>query len=124
VNGLTCAFTGRLGGDPELRYTQQGKRMLTFSVAVDQQAAESRPVPEVIWVKVTAWEDQAAELEGRLAKGTPVYCEGRLQHNNWTGADGAERSGLSLSAWVVQPMGQIGRRRATAAPTRASYQAS
>jgi single-strand DNA-binding protein len=115
MNGLTCAFTGRLGGDPELRYTQQGKRMLTFSVAVDQQAAEGRPVPEVIWVRVTAWEDQTAELEGRLAKGTPVYCEGRLQHNRWTAPDGSERSGLSLSAWTVQPMGQIGRRRASKA---------
>lgn len=110
--GISAAFTGRVGNEPETRYTASGKQLLTFNVAVDQNTAatEERQATETAWVKITVWEEKAVEFEGALAKGTPVYCEGRLKLDRWTKQDGAERSGLSLSAWVVQPMGQIGRR--------------
>jgi single-strand DNA-binding protein len=115
MNGLHCAFTGRLGKDPELRYTMSGKQTLTFSVAVDENSrqTEERPDPaETTWVKVTAWEAKAAELQERgLAKGALVYVEGRLKLDRWTKADDTPQSGLSLSAWTVQPMGQLGERR-------------
>jgi single-stranded DNA-binding protein len=56
MNGLHAAFTGRLGGEPEQRYTSAGKPLLRFSVAVDESttATENRPAPETTWVKVTA----------------------------------------------------------------------
>ena len=44
-------------------------------------------------------------------KGTRVYLEGRLRLEQWTGQDGVLRSTLKLTAWAVQPMGQIGRQR-------------
>lgn len=50
------------------------------------------------------------ELAPRIVKGTEVYCEGRLRLSTWRTADGAERWGLNLTAWTVQPLGQIGRR--------------
>jgi len=113
VNGLHCAFTGRLGGEPEQKYTRTGKAMLTFSVAVDENTVESedRAAPETQWVRATCWEEQALELAEKLHKGTPVYVEGKLRLDRWTAPDGAERSGLSLSAWTVQPMG-VGRKSA------------
>jgi single-strand DNA-binding protein len=116
MNGITAAFTGRIGRDPELKYTMSGKRMLSFSVAVDENSrqSEDRPDPaETTWVKVTAWEETAARLEqeGRVKKGAAVYVEGRLKLDRWTKADGTPQSGLSLSAWTVQPMGQLGERR-------------
>ena len=111
MNGLHAAFTGRLGGDPEQRYTRTGKALLTFSVAVDENTVETedRAAPETQWVRVTAWEELALGLAERLHKGTAVYCEGRLRLDRWTAPDGAERSGLSVSAWIVQPMG-VGRK--------------
>jgi single-strand DNA-binding protein len=111
MNGIHSGFSGRLGADPERRFTKTGKAMLQFSVAVDQNTfeAEDRAAPETMWVRVTAWEP-TEELEGKLKKGALVYCEGRLELDRWTAKDGAERSGLSMSAWVVQPMGQIGRK--------------
>jgi single-strand DNA-binding protein len=116
MNGLHCAFTGRLGTDPELRYTTQGKMMLGFSVVVDENTrqTEERPEPaETTWVRVTAWEEKAAELQERgLKKGALVYCEGRLKLDRWTAANGEARSSLKCSAWTVQPLGQIGQRRA------------
>jgi single-stranded DNA-binding protein len=64
---------------------------------------------EVTWVSVSVFEEKARTLAG-LAKGVEVYVEGRLSLNTWTGRDGAERTGLSVSAWQVTPLGQIGRR--------------
>jgi single-strand DNA-binding protein len=111
MNGLHAAFTGRVGKDPDKRYTQTGKAMLQFSVAVDENVYESedQAAPETQWVRVTAWEP-TEELEAKLRKGAPVYAEGRLRLDRWTAKDGAERSGLSMSAWTVQPMGQVGRK--------------
>ena len=58
----------------------------------------------------SVFEEKARALAG-LAKGVEVYVEGRLSLNTWTGRDGAERTGLSVSAWQVMPLGQIGRRK-------------
>jgi len=112
MNGLHCAFTGRLGTEPEQKYTRNGKATLTFSVAVDQTAhqTEERPeAPETQWLRVTAWEEQATALADTLHKGGAVYVEGRLKLDRWQATDGQQRSGLSLSAWTVQPMG-VGRK--------------
>jgi single-strand DNA-binding protein len=111
MNGLHAAFTGRLGGEPEQRYTRTGKALLTFSVAVDENTTdtEDRAAPETHWVRVTAREDLALSLAERLHKGVPVYIGGRLRLDRWTKPDGTERSGLSVSAWTVVPMG-VGRK--------------
>jgi single-strand DNA-binding protein len=116
MNGITAAFTGRVGKDPELRYTMSGKRMLSFSVAVDENSRQTEERPDAVettWVKITAWEETAERLEqeGRVKKGAAVYCEGRLKLSKWMTAQGEHRSGLELSAWTVQPMGQLGERR-------------
>ena len=113
MNGIIACFTGRLGGEPEQKYTRAGKPLLNFSVAVDESSAatQERAEPETTWVRVTAWEEHALELAERLHKGTPVYVEGKLRLDRWE-KDGEPRSGLSLSAWVCQPMGQLGRKSA------------
>jgi single-strand DNA-binding protein len=119
VNGIVSALTGRLGRDPEFKLAMSGKRYVTFSVAVDQaeHRTEDRPEVETQWVKVVAFEELAQRLEdeGRLTKGCQVYVEGRLKLETWYTPQGEHRASLSVSAWTVQPMGQIGRRRATAA---------
>ena len=122
MNGLHCAFTGRIGSDPEKRYTRAGKVMLTFSVAVDENvvATEDRPAREITWVRCTVWDDHAEALEETLTKGRLVYVEGRLRQNTWTAADGTERHGLNVSAWLVQPMGAIGRQAPRRQPVEAA----
>lgn len=90
-----------------MRFTATGQPMLNFSVAVnDAKAAEG--VTE--WVRVTAWGDDAERLNGVLTKGLECYIEGRLRLREWATADGTQRSGLDVSAWKVEPMGQIGRK--------------
>jgi single-stranded DNA-binding protein len=53
---------------------------------------------------------RALALAG-LAKGAEVYVEGRLSLSTWAGKDGAQRTGLSATAWQLMPLGQIGRRK-------------
>jgi single-strand DNA-binding protein len=109
MNGVHCAFTATLGQDPELKYTATGKALLVLSVAV----TENRPGgdgAETTWLRVSVWEQQAEDLAVQLGKGGEVYVEGRLRLASWTAADGTERHGLNCSAWLVQPLGQIGRR--------------
>ena len=111
MNGLTTAATGRVVNVAELRYARSGKAMLSFTVLVDQQftATETRPAPEPIWLRCTAWDTRAVELSDVLKKGTGVYVEGRLTHGTWQTAEGEARCGLNLSAWTVEPHGAIGK---------------
>ncbi len=111
MNGLHCACTGRLGGDPDLRYTRGGTALLALRVAVDEnsQATEARPAPETQWVRVVVWGDQAEQLAGQLHKGSAVYIEGRLRLDRWQDrTTGEPRSGLAVSAWRVDLHGAIG----------------
>jgi single-strand DNA-binding protein len=84
-------------------------------VAVDAKGDGEAPAT---WVRVALFGDTVGELAARLTKGAEVYCEGRLTLGTWTGKDGEPKAGLNLAAWVVQPMGQIGRRKPKAAPSR------
>ncbi|MBI4491928.1 MAG: single-stranded DNA-binding protein [Chloroflexi bacterium] len=109
MNGVACALVGRIGTEPELKHTTSGQPMLSFSVAVQDARAEQGAPAE--WIRVTAWGGLAESLDGYLGKGAEVYVEGRLRLSQWQAQDGTPRAGLSVSAWLVQPLGQIGRRK-------------
>jgi len=108
MDGITCAFTGRLAKDAELRYTKDGTPLVNVSVAVDDSKAGEG---ETTWVRVGRFGDDSEDLRSRLVKGTQVYVEGRLKPNTWTAVDGTPRSGLNVTAWRLEVHGQIGRRR-------------
>jgi single-stranded DNA-binding protein len=103
MKGIHCALQGRLGQNLELRRSVNGKDWCRLSVGVGEG-------DDLTWVSVAAFEDKARTLTG-VSKGVEVYVEGRLSLSAWTGKDGQQRTGLSVTAWQVQPMGQIGRRK-------------
>ncbi|MGH8572596.1 MAG: single-stranded DNA-binding protein, partial [Gammaproteobacteria bacterium] len=111
VKGIHCALQGRLGQDVELRRSERGKDWCRLSVGVGEG-------DEVTWVSVSVFEEKARALVG-LAKGAGVYVEGRLSLNTWTGKDCQPRTGLSVSAWRVEALGRIGKRRPAKAPKHA-----
>jgi single-strand DNA-binding protein len=107
MNGISAAFTGRLGKDAELRTTKAGSSWASFPVCVDNDKDNEAGST---WVRVALFGTSVSDLAPRLTKGVEVYTEGRLTLRPWVDAEGKERSGLSLATGLVQVMGQIGRR--------------
>ena len=88
-------LVGRLGRDPELRYTPEGKSVTSFSLAVD----DWRDGPPT-WVKVTCWEKLAESVNEYMVKGRLVLVSGdNLKSSAWIDKDtGEARSALELTA--------------------------
>ena len=84
---------GRLAKDVELRYTQTGKAVATFTLAVDRKKGENAPAntPTADFIPCVAW-DKLGELAGNyLAKGRQVLVEGRMQVRSYKAKDGSNR---------------------------------
>lgn len=81
---------GRLGRDPEMRYTPGGSPVTTFSVAASRQwkdgSGENREETE--WFNVVAWNKLAEICKEYLRKASRVYIEGRLQTRQWQDQEG------------------------------------
>ena len=88
-------LVGNLGRDPELRSTQDGKRIANLAVATseswrDRNSGERKERTE--WHRVVIFNDRLAEIaEKYLKKGAKVYLEGALQTRKWTDQGGQER---------------------------------
>lgn len=76
---------GRLGTDPEMRYTPSGSPVTTFRVATSRQWKDSNGESreETEWFSVVTWNKLAEICSQYLNKGTRVYLEGRLQTRSW-----------------------------------------
>ena len=84
---------GRLGRDPEMRYTPNGRPVTAFSVAVNRSwvAGDGDKREETEWFNVVAWGNLAEICKQYLAKGQQVYVEGRLQTRNYKDKEGVEK---------------------------------
>lgn len=73
-------FIGRLGRDPESRFTPGGTQVTNFSVAVNKyrKDAEGNRDDQTIWIRVTAWGNLAEVCNQYLAKGKLVFVSGEL----------------------------------------------
>lgn len=76
---------GRLGADPEMRYTPSGSPVTTLRVAAGRQwrDANGESREETEWFSVVAWNKLAEICSQYLTKGSRVYLEGRLQTRSW-----------------------------------------
>ena len=86
---------GNLGRDPEIRNTQDGTKVASFSIATsetwkDKQTGERKDRTE--WHRIAIFNERLAELaEKYLRKGSKVYIEGSLQTRKWTDSSNVER---------------------------------
>lgn len=87
---------GNVGSDPQIRTTQNGKKMASFSLATsdkwkDKQSGEQRDKTE--WHKVVIYNENIAAnvVEKYVNKGSKLYVEGSLQTRKWTDKDGSEK---------------------------------
>lgn len=105
-----CNFIGRLGDNPQMRTTQSGDTMATFSIAVsekwnDKQGSRQEKTE---WVNIQAF-GKLAEIMGQyLTKGSQVFISGKFQSRKFTVQDGVQRTAVSILAQTMQmlPSGQ------------------
>jgi single-strand DNA-binding protein len=85
----TCQFVGRLGRDPEMKFTTAGKPVTGFSLAVDhnRKLESGEWEQDTEWVRVVAWGDLAERTAEHLRKGRLAYVEGRMKTRSWVGRD-------------------------------------
>jgi single-strand DNA-binding protein len=93
VNNVS--LIGRLGRDPETRYTSGGKAVTNFSIAVDYGFGDKKTTS---WIPVVAWEKTAELAQQYLGKGSQVAVTGRLQERSWQDKEGNKRTVLEVIA--------------------------
>ena len=95
---------GRLGRDPELRYTQNGTPVTTLNIATDESYTdrEGNRVERTEWHRVTVFQRQAENCATYLGKGSLVFVEGSLQTRKWQDQQGMDRYTTEIKAQRVQ----------------------
>ena len=91
---------GNLGKDPEIRYTPDGSPVANFSLATSEFWTDKNGTRQqrTEWHNIVAW-NRLAELSKRyLAKGRPVYVEGRIRTREWDDKDGNKRRTTEIIA--------------------------
>ena len=100
---------GRLGKDPEMRFTPSGKAVTNFTLATNEnwtdQSGEKQERTE--WHRVVTWGKLAENCAKLLAKGKQVYVEGRIQTRSWDDKDGNKRYTTEVVANTMQMLGPI-----------------
>ena len=91
---------GRIGRDPEMRYTPSGQPVASFSVATDESytSKDGQKVEKTEWHRIVVWGKQAEFCGNYLSKGRLVYVEGKLETRKWTDKDGAEKYTTEIKA--------------------------
>jgi single-strand DNA-binding protein len=100
-------LVGRLGKDPELRYTAAGTAVATFSLATDERYKDrdGNQQSKTEWHNIVTWR-QLAEICGKfLHKGKQVYIEGKIQTRSYDDRDGNKRYITEIVADQMQMLG-------------------
>ena len=98
---------GRLGQDPELKSTAQGKSVANFSLATNESWKDSTGAKQerTEWHRIVVWDKTAELCNQYLKKGREAYIEGRLQTREWDDKEGKKRYTTEIVAERVQFLG-------------------
>lgn len=102
------ALTGRLTRDPEIKQTQSGVAVCSFSIAVDR-AYKSGEERQADFIRCTAWRHSAEFLSKYFHKGDMVGVTGHLQVRSWETEDGQKREATEV---VVDALSFVGGKKA------------
>jgi len=100
-------LVGRLGQNPEVRYTPSGAAVANFSVATNESWTDKsgQKQERTEWHKVVVWGKLAELCAQYLAKGRQCYLEGRLQTRQWQDKDNQTKYTTEVQAQTVQFLG-------------------
>ena len=100
LNHIT--IMGRLTRDPELRHTQAGTAVASFTLAVDRDFKDKQTGEKAVdFIDVVAWKGTGEFVSRYFAKGRMAVVSGRLQMRDWTDKDGNKRRSAEVVAESV-----------------------
>ncbi len=106
---------GHLGKDPEIRTTENGVKVATFSLATSEsyKNKEGQKIDQTEWHNIVIWRGLAEIAEKFLKKGSQVYLEGKIRTRNWDDKEGIKRYTTEI---IVDNLNLVGTKRDEAPP--------
>jgi single-strand DNA-binding protein len=103
-------LVGRLGRDPETRYTGGGQAVANFSLATDETYRDRNGERQkrTEWHRIVAWAKLAEIAQQYLKKGSLVYVEGRIRSREWNDKEGQKRTAFEIVASNFRMLGGRG----------------
>jgi single-strand DNA-binding protein len=103
----TITAVGRLGGDPELRFTQSGRAVCNVSIATTHRVPSKQGNNEwdetTTWLNATIWGDLGQNLAESVKKGQLVIATGRLEQRSYEATDGTKRTVFDFIVSEIGP---------------------
>lgn len=97
-----CILIGRLVADPQLRYTQNGIAVTSFTLAVDRPFTTQSGEREADFIDIVTWRKLAETCANHLNKGRLVAVDGRLQIRSYDDSNGIRRKASEIVADTVR----------------------
>jgi len=106
-------LVGRLGKDPEVRYTPDGAMVTSFSMATDEQWKDKNgeKVQKTEWHKIVTFGKLAEICGNYLVKGKLIFVEGRIQTRSWDDKEGVKRYTTEIVANNMQMLDSKGQNK-------------
>jgi single-strand DNA-binding protein len=103
-------LVGRLGRDPETRYTSGGQAVCNFTLATDETYKDRNGERQkrTEWHRIVVWAKQAEIAQQYLHKGSLVFVEGRIQTRQWDDREGQKRTTVEIVATNFRMLGGRG----------------
>jgi single-strand DNA-binding protein len=100
-------LVGRLGKDPETRYTSGGQAVCHFSMATDEsfKSRSGERQKRTEWHRITVWGKQAEIAQQYLKKGAQIYLEGSIRTSEWTDKEGQKKTSYEINASTFRMLG-------------------
>lgn len=107
ANDTVITVVGNLTADPELRFTQSGTAVASFTIAstprvFDRQSNEWKD-GEALFMRCSIWRDAAENIASSLEKGSRVIAQGRLKQRSFTDKDGNNRTVIEMDVDEIGP---------------------
>ena len=104
---------GRLGKDPDVRYTPDGTMVTNFNLATDEQWKDKNgeKVQKTEWHRIVTWGKLAEICGNYLVKGKLVFIEGRIQTRSWEDKEGIKRFTTEIIASNMQMLDSKGQNK-------------
>jgi single-strand DNA-binding protein len=103
-------LVGRLGRDPETRYTSAGQAVCNFTLATDETFKDRNGERQkrTEWHRIVVWGKQAEIAQQYLRKGSLIFVEGRIQSREWQDKEGQKRTTVEIVASNFRMLGGRG----------------